>query len=102
MEQLTLEQAASNHTKDYFKEKDTAYSSFKAGAEWQKEQPSWISVNDELPPYLEYILVYNTEGATLVARLFENGWVALFSDGEKFMEELAPTHWQHLPKPPVK
>ena len=46
------------------------------------------------------MLVYNTEGATLVARLFANGWWALFSDGEKPMGELFPTHWQPLPAAP--
>lgn len=37
MEQLTLEQAASNHS-NKFMSGTTAENSFKAGAEWQKEQ----------------------------------------------------------------
>lgn len=76
--------------------------SFVEGAKWQKEQPDWISVDAQLPELCEYVLVYNTEGATLVARLFANGWYALFADGEKHMGELTATHWQPIPKPPVK
>jgi len=62
----------------------------------------WISVKDRLPELLEYVLVYNTEGATLVARRFANDWVAYFADGESKMGELTATHWQPLPEPPAK
>lgn len=72
------------------------------GAEWQKEQSNWINVNEQLPSLLSYVLVYNTEGARLVARRFENGWWALFADGEHLMGELAPLYWQPLPAPPGK
>lgn len=65
------------------------------------EQDRWIPVSSGvLPEVGEYVLVFNTEGATLVARRFSNDWCALFSDGEKLMKELAPTHWQPLPPPP--
>lgn len=103
MGQLTLEQGI----EAYMKKREihpihasNVIKDFTAGAEWQKEQAKWISVKDKLPGLLLYILVYNTEGATLIARRFENGWWALFADGEHFMGELAATHWQPLPEPP--
>lgn len=61
----------------------------------------WISTEKELPEVGEFVLVYNTEGATLIARCLMNGWAALFSDGEKLMGELAATHWMPLPEPPI-
>lgn len=61
----------------------------------------WISVKEQLPELLEYVLVYNTEGATLIARRFTEDWVALFSDGENKMGELTATHWMPLPSPPA-
>lgn len=36
---ISVEDAANMHCADYFKAKETAYSSFKVGAKWQKEQP---------------------------------------------------------------
>jgi hypothetical protein len=62
---------------------------------------NWISVENELPPLREYVLVYNTEGAILVAHRYVNAWVAFFSDGERDMGELTATHWQPLPSPPT-
>lgn len=61
----------------------------------------WISVKEQLPELMEFVLVYNTEGAILVARLFTEDWVALFSDGENKMGELTATHWMPLPSPPA-
>lgn len=60
----------------------------------------WISVKDENPGLRQPVLVYNTEGATLIAQRYSNGWVAFFKDGEAMMGELSPTHWQPLPNPP--
>lgn len=60
----------------------------------------WISISDQLPEIAEYVMVYNTERATLIGRLMSNGWVAMFADGEKFMGELTATHWRPLPEPP--
>jgi Protein of unknown function (DUF551) len=62
----------------------------------------WISINDQLPKIMEYVMVYNTEGATLIGRLMSNGWVAMFADGEILMSELTATHWRPLPEPPKK
>ena len=61
----------------------------------------WIPVKEQLPELMEFVLVHNTEGAILVARLFTEDWVALFSDGENKMGELTPTHWMPLPPPPA-
>ena len=61
----------------------------------------WISVKEQLPELMEFVLVYNTEGAILVARLFTEDWVALFSDGENKMGELTATYWMSLPSPPT-
>lgn len=102
---LELDQAAEKHSTHktspvgsilYIHKK----SAFLAGADWQKEQYEWISVEHKLPEFNEYVLVYNTEGATLIGRLMKNGWIALFSDGEHFMDELTATHWKNLPPPP--
>lgn len=62
----------------------------------------WIPVEKELPEIGEYVLVYNTERATLVGKLMSNGWVALFKDGENFMGELTAMYWQPLPQPPKR
>lgn len=59
--------------------------------EWLDESPAaareedWISVEDRLPEIGEYVMVYNTERATLIGRLMNNGWAAMFADGEQFM-----------------
>jgi hypothetical protein len=64
------------------------------------EKEDWISVEERLPELWEYVMVYNTEGVTLIARLLDQGWVAFFADGEKHMGELTPTHWRPLPGAP--
>ena len=63
-------------------------------------EDGWIDVKDRLPEIGEYVFVYNTEGAILIARLFTDGWAAFFADGEKLMGELSATHWMPLPNPP--
>jgi hypothetical protein len=68
----------------------------------QRFADKWIPVGLELPEIGEYVLVYNTEGAILVARLFNDGWVALFADGEKPMGELTAEYWMPLPAEPLK
>lgn len=65
----------------------------------------WTNVNQELPPIGELVLVFNTEGARLTGRwlLGPNDqvvWTAFFSDGEREMNELAPSHWMPLPAAP--
>lgn len=65
----------------------------------------WTNVNEELPPIGELVLVFNTEGARLTGRwlLGPNDqvvWTAFFSDGEREMNELAPSHWMPLPAAP--
>jgi hypothetical protein len=62
----------------------------------------WISVEDHLPEIAEYVMIYNTERATLIGRLMSNGWVAMFADGENFMGVLTATHWRPLPEAPKK
>ena len=61
----------------------------------------WISTDLELPEVGEYVLVYNTEGATLIARCLNNGWAAFFADGEKLMGELKAKYWMPLPAAPI-
>jgi hypothetical protein len=66
------------------------------------EKAEWIRVEDRLPEHWEYVMVYNTEGATLIARLLDQGWVAFFADGEKHMGGLTATHWRPLPGAPKR
>lgn len=73
--------------------------------EWldeSEQDEGWVSVGDRLPEIGEYVLVFNTEGAILVGKLLHNGWVAMFSDGEKLMGELTAIFWQPLPENPKK
>lgn len=60
---------------------------------------TWFKCGDKLPELMQYVLVYNTESATLIARRFEHDWRALFADGENDMKDLAPTHWAYLNPP---
>lgn len=62
----------------------------------------WTSVDDQLPEVGEFVLVCNTEGSILKARLFNDGWMAYFSDGEKPMNELTALYWRPLPIAPIK
>lgn len=61
---------------------------------------NWISVEEELPETGVPVIVYNTEGATLIGVLLNNGWAAFFQDGYNLMGDLYATHWQPLPSPP--
>lgn len=67
----------------------------------QRFTDKWIPVELKLPEIGEYVFVYNTEGAKLVARLLNDGWVAFFADGEKAMGELTVEYWMPLPSDPV-
>ncbi len=83
------------------KEMHDAY--IEARAELEKRlTPEWISVETDLPEIGEYVLLHNTEGAILVGRVLNNGWGAMFADGEKLMGELTATHWMPLPSAPGK
>ena len=62
----------------------------------------WISVNDELPPKNEYVLVY-------VYNLHNNfSWVGYMKNDEKWVLKGAEfydkhvSHWMPLPKPPER
>lgn len=66
----------------------------------QRFEDKWIPVDLERPEIGEYVFVYNTEGAKLVARLLNDGWVAFFADGEKPMGELTAEYWMPLPADP--
>jgi hypothetical protein len=63
-------------------------------------QSKWISVSDSLPEELEYVTCLNTEGCISTGRLYSNGFIMFFADGEKPVGELAVTHWQPLPPLP--
>ena len=67
----------------------------------QRFTDKWIPVELELPEIGEYVFVYNTEGAKLVARLLNDGWVAFFADGVKPMQELTAVYWMQLPSDPI-
>lgn len=67
----------------------------------QRVADKWIPTDLELPEVGEYVLVYNTEGAILVARYLNNGWAAFFADGEKLMGDLKAEYWMPLPASPI-
>lgn len=45
-----------------------------AGAKWEREQSPWISVNDELPPFEKYVLLWNKNINEVQTQYFEKGY----------------------------
>jgi hypothetical protein len=65
------------------------------------KEGDWIRVDSgKLPDWGEFVLVYNTEGATMTGRILGKKWCACFLDGETLVGELEVTHWRYLPSPP--
>ena len=63
---------------------------------------NWESLSN--PPEVgKYVLVNVGTDTVLKGRLMNNGWTAMFADGEKLVGDVRPvTGWQPLPAPPQK
>ena len=70
---------------------------FLAAAKWAYDHPLWISVEDELPPTQEDVLVCRKDGETRVAWLANKTWRTI--DGYPLNDNI--THWMHLPPLPT-
>lgn len=96
-----------------------ATDAFLAGAEWQRDNPEWISVKERLPENQGEYLVYSTLDPRLSVKTFEYMGKACFCISRKPTGQLANwkreaktgfyiesiytpevTHWMPLPKPP--
>jgi hypothetical protein len=64
-------------------------------------QDEWISVDDDVPNLGEFVLVNIETDTVLKGRLMNNGWAAMFLDGERLTKERKVTHWRPLPSPPI-
>lgn len=60
---------------------------------------TWFKCDDTLPEIGIYVLVYNTEGATLIGKRLNDGWIALFADGVNDMGDLVPIYWAYINEP---
>lgn len=71
----------------------------------QFKQPSaWISVEDSLPENENEVLVVHTEAGGVSIGFYSDDlkrWVSCDTDIERNGQILV-THWQQLPKPPIK
>lgn len=64
----------------------------------------WIRINDRLPEYDKWVLIYTEKGWMGVARRFNDidgspfEWI---SEHAEFIDSRWVTHWQDLPEPPM-
>lgn len=67
-----------------------------------EENNGWISVDDQLPPYNEKVLVFYGVDRYIGLAMLEDvvGLQTFWSDGRKAVFHI--THWRHLPAPPKK
>ena len=104
MEQLTLEQALKDNLNKMpiNNESDRQYNlgykaGFREGAEWQRNQPNWISVKDRLPIQNSNsntspsVLVWSTSDAPLVTFYLH--------DVNKWFGIKDVTHWAYIINP---
>lgn len=79
------------------------FSGFMDGAEWADENPQWISVDDQLPPYNEKVLVFYGIDKYIGIAYLENVYISkqtFWNDGRR--EVFHISHWMPLPAPPKK
>jgi hypothetical protein len=76
------------------------FSGFMDGAHWADENPHWISVYDQLPPYNEKVLVFYGIDRYIGIAMLEDvvGLQTFWSDGRKSVYHI--THWMPLPAQP--
>lgn len=68
------------------------------------EKSGWISVEEKLPEYHEWVLAWVGNISLLAIRSKSEGWVIHFSDGKRLERDQARkiSHWMPLPQAPVK
>ena len=69
---------------------------------WCEEHPQWISVEDELPPLKQRVLIYDEDEDVMIV---DERWVDYYNNsntgtGWEWSSELDPTHWMPLPQVP--
>ena len=80
---------------------DNGYARFAEGAAWADSHPHWVSVEDELPPLHEHMLIAPTQEhiERVGGRAVD---VICFMDEEHLAAWLPHiTHWMSFPAPPV-
>lgn len=76
---------------------------FEAGARWADAHPQWISVEDELPPYEEVVLVTvtnNVDKEVWFDHRSNNPMVSKDENGFCNYTRVKITHWMPCPQPP--
>lgn len=70
---------------------------FKAGAEWQAKQSTWVSVEERLPENQDIVLVRGEYGGKATAYLHskDSGFIVYGEDAYKVFGEIS--HWCHIP-----
>ena len=98
----TVEEAAKDYAirKTSFRKnvlKDNCREDFKAGAEWQAKQSTWVSVEERLPENQDIVLVRDEYGGKATAYLHgkDSGFIVYGEDAYKVFGEV--THWCHIP-----
>ena len=95
---MTREKEITKEAKKFAKEIDDweiAEDAFEVGARWADQHPHWISVEDEMPPIGDIVLVAIPCGGELSV-------LPLSIKNESDFECLSGmTHWMPLPKIPV-
>ncbi len=77
------------------------YQGFIAGAEWQRNQFPWISVEDRLPNPGEEVLLYDSKSI----RHYVTGWLredkgynkSMWCVSNGYVEDNSITHWMKIP-----
>lgn len=79
---------------------------YKAGIEDAKNHPNWISVEDELPPKEENVLIWSSGSKeAMIGYYIGRNWQRKTNDFYSYVDDgywHNVTHWMPLPAPPKK
>ena len=69
---------------------------------WCEEHPQWISVEDELPPLKQRVLIYDEDEDVMIVDERQEDYYnnSGTNTGWEWSSELDPTHWMPLPQAP--
>lgn len=82
------------------------YVAFIDGAQWADQHPHWISVDEELPPLEQEVLICEKDGIlgcnTFLVDARQKDYYnnSNTNNGWEWRSELDPTHWMPLPEAP--